>query len=68
MTFIYDFGDEWSVYVSLDKMTEDKCITPIVTAGKGFGIVENCGGACNLEKSLQEINHANRSLDLNIFE
>ncbi len=53
MTFTYDFGDNWQMSVVLDKIIEDKELPgkelPRVLEGKGYGIIEDCGGVVGLE-------------------
>jgi len=50
----YDFGDDWRVVVTLEKILNDSDLSskelPRVLAGKGFGIVEDCGGVLVLEE------------------
>lgn len=47
-TFWYDFGDSWLIDVKLEKIFEDKELSgrelPRVIKGKGYGIIEDCGG------------------------
>lgn len=54
MLFTYDFGDNWQFEVLLFKVSIDsetpKSEFPRVLHGKGFGIIEDCGGAPCLEK------------------
>lgn len=49
----YDFGDSWEVEVTLEAVIEDKNLPgrelPRVLAGKGYGIVEDCGGTDGLK-------------------
>ena len=48
----YDFGDSWQVEVTLESITKDPDLPgkelPRVLEGKGFGIVEDCGGVDGL--------------------
>ena len=48
----YDFGDGWEVELTLESITKDPDLPanelPRVLAGKGFGIVEDCGGVDGL--------------------
>ena len=48
----YDFGDNWRVLVTLEKELDDPGLSPKelprVLEGKGFGIVEDCGGIYGL--------------------
>ena len=50
----YDFGDNWIVNVTLEKIFVDKelpsCELPRVLEGKGFGIIEDCGGTSGLDE------------------
>lgn len=53
MVFTYDFGDNWEVRIVLQDIFDDKDVPgkdlPRVIAGKGYGIIENCGGVGGLE-------------------
>ena len=48
----YDFGDGWEVELTLESITKDPELPgnelPRVLDGKGFGIVEDCGGVDGL--------------------
>jgi len=50
----YDFGDDWRVIVKLEKMFSNPDLPgkelPRVLEGKGFGIIEDCGGIYGLEE------------------
>jgi len=52
ITFIYDFGDYWQVELKLEKVIEDDELSdeelPRVLAGKGYGIIEDCGSVWGL--------------------
>jgi len=50
MELWYDFGDDWFVDIKLTDIVdgEEGIISPIVIDGKGFGIIEDCGGAWRL--------------------
>lgn len=54
MTMSYDYGDGWEVFLTLEKIFEDIDLPgkelPRVLEGEGYGIIENCGGPCGLEK------------------
>lgn len=51
--FQYDFGDNWILNITVEKIFEDDTISgkdlPRVIGGEGFGIIENCGGTMGLE-------------------
>ena len=53
LNFNYDFGDDWWVSLTLEKVFEDKDLPgrelPRVIDGEGFGIVEDVGGVGGLE-------------------
>jgi len=53
----YDFGDSWYVGVKLEKLKVDEGVSvedlPCVVKGKGFGVVEDCGGVWGLEEIAQ---------------
>lgn len=48
----YDFGDDWNFKLTLDKILEKDEIKqkryPCVTAGNGYGIIDDCGGVYGL--------------------
>jgi len=48
----YDFGDDWRVPVTLEKIIDDPDLPgrelPRVLEGAGFGIIEDCGGTPGL--------------------
>ena len=50
----YDFGDDWLVKLTLEKIYLDRELPgsefPRVLEGAGFGIVEDCGGAPGLNE------------------
>lgn len=50
----YDYGDDWKIKISLEKIYTDKSVHgrefPRVLSGAGFGIIENCGGVGGLEE------------------
>ena len=52
LTFVYDFGDEWTVEVKLEAVMRDKELSgralPRVLGGEGYGIIEDCGGTSGL--------------------
>ena len=43
-TYIYDFGDDWTHTITLEKITEDKLLRADCIAGKGTCPPEDCGG------------------------
>ncbi|MDR1753352.1 MAG: plasmid pRiA4b ORF-3 family protein, partial [Eubacterium sp.] len=53
LNFNYDFGDDWWVSLTLEKVFVDKELPgselPRVLEGAGFGIVEDVGGTSGLE-------------------
>lgn len=53
MVFTYDYGDNWQISITLEKIIEDKELPgkelPRVLEGEGFGIIEDCGGTSGLE-------------------
>ena len=54
MIFKYDFGDNWTVKLKLEKIFKDKETDgkefPRVIEGQGYGIIEDCGGTGGLEE------------------
>lgn len=57
MTFTYDYGDNWEIYICLEKIIVDKELPgkelPRVLDGVGYGIVEDCGGRTGLKEMSQ---------------
>ena len=57
LNFSYDFGDDWRVSLTLEKIFTDKDLPgkelPRVLEGAGFGIVEDVGGIPGLENLVQ---------------
>lgn len=53
LDFIYDYGDNWRVSLTLEEVFEDKDLPgkelPRVLEGEGFGILENAGGVVALK-------------------
>lgn len=52
LSLVYDFGDNWSVTVLLERIFQDGKLPgrllPRVLDGRGYGIVEDCGGVGGL--------------------
>ncbi len=48
LSLVYDFGDNWIVSVTLERIFKDDDLSgrllPLVLEGEGFGIIEDCGG------------------------
>lgn len=55
----YDFGDDWNFQLKLEKILDEKDIKqsqiPCVVAGKGFGIIDDCGGTYGLSQLAEAI-------------
>jgi len=55
MQFTFDFGVNWKINLTVEKIFKDKDLPginlPKVIEGKGFGIIEDCGGTDNLKDS-----------------
>ncbi len=52
LEFYYDFGDDWQFKIKCENKEPSGMLTgtaPFVLAGKGLGIIENCGGIGGLE-------------------
>lgn len=54
LVFVYDFGDNWTVDVTLERIFTDDNLSgrllPRVLEGEGYGIVEDCGGVGGLTR------------------
>ena len=52
--FTYDFGDNWEIIITLEEIITDSDISvkelPRVLKGKGYGIIDDCGGIPGLER------------------
>jgi hypothetical protein len=52
--FTYDYGDNWQISITLEKIIEDKALhgkeLPRILEGAGYGIIEDCGGVGGLEE------------------
>lgn len=59
LVVVYDFGDDWNFKLKLEKILDAKDVKqsqiPCVIAGKGFGIIDDCGGAYGLERIAEAI-------------
>ena len=48
IVFTYDFGDSWEVIIKVEKIIDDPDLgpkaLPKVLDGKGYGIIDDCGG------------------------
>ncbi len=53
LVFFYDFGDNWTVDVTLERIFKDDDLPgrllPRALEGEGYGIIEDCGGVGGLE-------------------
>lgn len=56
-TYIYDFGDDWTHKITLEKITEEVIEKPKCLAGKGKCPPEDCGGVWGYEDFLKTINN-----------
>lgn len=54
ITFTYDFGDSWEIIIALEEIINDADIPvkklPFILKGKGYGIIDDCGGIPGLER------------------
>ncbi len=59
LVVVYDFGDNWEFKLKLEKILDAKDVKqsqiPCVVAGKGFGIIDDCGGTYGLEQIAEAI-------------
>ncbi len=59
-TYIYDFGDSWEHKITLEKIVPEVSHVPLLLAGKGACLPEDCGGAWryqDLKKILADKSH-----------
>jgi len=49
-TYIYDFGDDWNHLITLEKITDKPCPSPVCLAGKGACPPDDCGGIWGYER------------------
>jgi len=53
LVFVYDFGDNWIVDATLERIFKDDDVPgrllPRVLEGEGYGIIEDCGGVRGLK-------------------
>lgn len=47
--YVYDFGDDWSHKITVEKVLPGKIESPVCLAGKGACPPEDCGGAWGYE-------------------
>ena len=52
-TYIYDFGDDWTHKITLEKITPEKIIRPSCIGGKGKCPPEDCGGIHGYQNFLE---------------
>ncbi len=53
LIFNYDFGDDWEFEISLKKIIDkaaDDMKLPVILSGKGYGIIDDCGGVWGLSR------------------
>ena len=66
----YDFGDSWRIKLKLEEIYGEDNLKnndmPYVTSGKGYGIVEDCGGPDSLMQIAET--HNLESVDLSHFD
>lgn len=55
----YDFGDDWEFKFKLEKILDESEVKqkqiPCVVTGKGYGIIEDCGGAYGLMRIAEAV-------------
>lgn len=55
----YDFGDDWNIKIKLEKILDESEVKeeqiPCVLRGKGYGIIEDCGGVYGLSQIAEAI-------------
>ncbi len=67
---IYDFGDNWVFNITVAKINEgyDSFRKFRVLSGKGFGIIDDCGGNYGLEEIFNKENTQMGDYDINDFD
>lgn len=67
---IYDFGDCWTFKITVSKIIEEYGETRKfeVLSGKGYGIVDDCGGICGLEDIFNKVDTTWGEYDINDFD
>ncbi len=56
-TYIYDFGDDWTHKIILEKITPEKITRPYCIGGKGKCPPEDCGGIHGYQRFLEIVNN-----------
>ena len=72
LTVIYDYGDSWEFKIEIKKIipfTDEMLDLPVfeVVKGKGYGIIDDCGGIWGLEKIFDGRNEEWGEYDINDF-
>ena len=66
---IYDFGDNWIINVSLSKIVDGYSESSFsVLSGKGYGLVDDCGGPYYLNRIFNGENEMWEKVDINDFD
>lgn len=68
LKIIYDFGDNWVFNLTLSKIEDGYMDVPYkVLAGKGYGIIDDCGGVRGLENIFSGKDKSWGKYDINYF-
>lgn len=71
LRFYYDYGDDWVVRLKLEAILDDDAHEgrlPVVVKGKGYGIVEDCGGVWVLNRMMEKEKLAGKTDNLLAFD
>ena len=69
LTIIYDYGDDWRFKITISKVLEDYGNKPFeVLGGKGYGIIDDCGGIFGLIDIFERRNTDWGEYDINDFD
>ena len=69
LTIIYDYGADWRFYITVSKVIDDYGNKPFeVLEGKGYGIIDDCGGIFGLVNIFEKKNTDWGEYNINDFD
>ena len=69
LTVKYDYGDDWTFYLSLSKIINEESLEKFkVLSGKGYGIIDDCGGIWGLSDIFSGEDDSWGKYDINDFD